>query len=417
MILDPTAPLVDSIDQLCFIDTETKALPHTRGTLDESVVNTGAHRYARNSFVTIITYAIGDAPVQIVAVPAFKRQDGSIFELDFRTLPRDLQEFWIEADLGGSQAAYFAAWNMAFDRLALSNIPNAPLIRPNMTIDVMAQAVASNLPAKLDGAAMVLGLGRKQEDGKDLIHLFANAEGPEPADEPEKWARFKSYGIRDTALLREVYKATRPLPMREWEQYWASERVNDRGMMVDVPFCERAARLAAFNDQQIAASMVRLTNGRIRTVNQTKVIGEWLYDRLPSVEARDILVKEYGDEDTTTDGDQDLVAVKLSISADRLEALMTWFEARDEEIGLTDAEWTLMQIAEARMFGASATPKKFQKIVNQHVDDRLMGQYTFNGAQQTGRFSSRGVQVHNLMRASLGAHEVDVIELINDLEV
>lgn len=417
MILDPTLPLVDSIDQLCFIDTETKAKPYTRGTLDESVVNSGAHRYARHSFVTIITYAIGEAPVQCLALPAFKRQDGSIMQFDFRQLPRDLQEFWIEAELGGSNAAYFAAWNMAFDRLALSNIPNAPRIRPEMTIDVMAQAVASNLPAKLDGAASVLKLGHKQEDGKDLIHLFANAEGPEPSEAVEKWERFKSYGVKDTDLLRQVYKATRPLPAREWEQYWVSERVNDRGQMVDVEFCKRAAALAAFNDQHIAANLVRLTNGQIRTVNQTKVIGEWLYDRLPSVEARDLLVKEYGDEDTTTDGDEDLVAVKLSVSSDRLEALMAWFEDRDEKVGLTDAEWTLMQIVEARLFGASATPKKFQKIVNQHVDDRLMGQYTFNGAQQTGRYSSRGVQVHNLMRASLGEREVELIELINDLEI
>lgn len=419
MILDPSAPLVTSIDQLCFIDTETKALPHTKGTLDESVVNSGAHRYARNSFVTIITYAIGDGPVQIVALPAFKRQDGSVMQFDFNDLPEDLQYFWVEATCPApkGEELFFAAWNMAFDRQVLSRIPNAPTVRPNMTIDVMAQAVASNLPAKLDGAAMVMGLGRKQEDGKDLIHLFASAAGPEPADEPEKWGRFKSYGIRDTALLREVYKGTRPLPAREWEQYWISETVNDRGQMVDVEFCKRAAKLAAFNEQHIAANLVRLTNGQIRTVNQTKVIGEWLYDRLPSVEARDILVKEYGDEDTTTDGDQDLVATKLSISSDRLEALMTWFEARDEEIGLTDAEWTLMQIVEARMFGASATPKKFAKIVNQHVDERLMGQYTFNGAQQTGRFSSRGVQVHNLMRASLGALEVEIIERINDLEI
>src|SRR5690606_35391245 len=134
--------------------------------------------------------------------------DGSCFELDFHSLPVELQEFWLDAVEG--RGCYFAAWNMAFDRLALSNIPNAPKLEPHHTIDVMAQAVASNMPGKLDGAARSLGLGNKQDDGKALIHLFCSADGPQPADEPAKWQRFISYGLQDTHLLREIYKATRP---------------------------------------------------------------------------------------------------------------------------------------------------------------------------------------------------------------
>ncbi len=410
MIIDPAQPLVTSIDQLCFWDTETKAKRHTKGTSDESVVSAGAYRYARNAYVTILTYAIGLQPVQCVAVERFDETR----PLSWWDLPEDFHEFYYRAKRG---EAWFAAWNTQFDRLAMNQMPGCPGFEIEMTIDVMAQAVASNLPAKLDGAGMMAGLGRKQEDGKDLIYLFTGAEGPQPAEEPEKWGRFKGYAVRDTGLLRDIYQATRPLPAREWEQYWTSERINDRGMMVDVPFCERAAALAAFNEAQVQASLVRLTNGQIRTVGQTKVIGEHLYDRLPSVEAREILVKEYADPDEVTSDSDDLVPSKLSVSADRLEALMTWFEQRDAEIGLTDGEYTLMQIVEARLFGASATPKKFGKIVQQHVDERLCGQYTFNGAQQTGRYSSRGVQVHNLMRASLGEHEAEIIELINELEI
>jgi DNA polymerase len=410
VILDPTQPLVTSIDQLCFWDTETKAKRHTKGTSDESVVSAGTYRYARNAYVTILTYAIGLQPVQCVAVERFDETR----PLSWWDLPEDFREFYYRAKRG---EAWFAAWNTQFDRLAMNQMPGCPGFEIEMTIDVMAQAVASNLPAKLDGAGLMAGLGRKQDDGKALIYLFTGADGATPQSHPVEWERFKGYAGRDTGLLRDIYCATRPLPRREWEEYWTSERINDRGMMVDVPFCERAAALAAFNEAEIAKSIIGLTGGAIRTVNQNAKIGEWLFDRLPSVEARDILVKEAGNEDEITGPEDELVPSKLSIAADRLEALMAWFEQRDAEIGLTDDEYDLMLLVEARLFGASATPKKFGKIVDMHVEERLMGQYTFNGAQQTGRFSSRGVQVHNLMRASLGAREIDIIDLISELEL
>ena len=105
-----------------------------------------------------------------------------------------------------------------------------------------------------------------------------------------------------------------------------------------------------------------------------------------------------------------------------LSAWQNFYETLDAREGLTDEEFELLEIAEARATGASATPAKFQKIVDQHDDGRLKGQYVFNGAQQTGRYSSRGVQVHNLIRASLSNkeqpdREIDAIDLINELEI
>ena len=88
---------------------------------------------------------------------------------------------------------------------------------------------------------------------------------------------------------------------------------------------------------------------------------------------------------------------------------------------MTDEEFDVLQLPETRLFGASATPKKFAKTLPMLTDeDRLCGQYVFNGAQQTGRFS-RGVQVHNLTRAFVGMEdraperEAEAIEFINDL--
>lgn len=408
---DPNLPLSTDPAAICHIDTETKALPHTASTSNENVTTAGGYRYAENSFVTIITYGIGDNPVKEVSVPNFK--PGT--RLDFNTLPEDLKAFWLRA--ATQKDCWFAAWNMNFDRLQLSNIPNAPRVTPEMTIDVMAQAVASNLPAKLEGASRAIGRQGKQNDGKALIGLFAKATGATPQSHPVEWARFKSYAIQDTEELRHVFKATRPLPRREWEEYWVSERINDRGMMVDVHFCERAAAIAELNERRINRDLKELTGGAIATVGQTARIGQWLYDRLPSAEARDLLVKQWADEDTITGPDQDLVATKLSVSSDRLDALHAWFIKRDEENGLSDEEYDMLLILEARMYGASATPKKFGKMVDQHAGGRLRGQYVFNGAAQTGRYSSRGVQVHNLMRASLKKREAEIIDMISDLAI
>lgn len=412
ILTDPNLPLSHDVTRFCAVDTETKALPHTQGTTNENVTTAGGYRYAENSYVTIITYGIGDEPVKAVAVPAFTDTSGKPLLLDFNTLPRDLQDFWLDAADG---LCWFVAWNMNFDRLQLSNIPNAPRVTPEMTIDAMAQAVASNLPAKLEGASRSIDRHGKQADGKGLIGLFTKAGGATPQTHPVEWQRFIDYAIQDTDELRHVFKATRPLPRREWQEYWVSERINDRGMMVDVEFCRRAAAVAALNERRINRDLKALTGGAISTVGQTARIGQWLYDRLPSVEARDLLVKEWADEDTITGPDQELEAAKLSVSSDRLEALHTWFEKRDEEMGLTDEEYELMQVLEARLYGASATPKKFAKMVDQHAGGRLRGQYVFNGAAQTGRYSSRGVQVHNLMRASLKGKEEAMIELLNDL--
>ena len=65
----------------------------------------------------------------------------------------------------------------------------------------------------------------------------------------------------------------------------------------------------------------------------------------------------------------------------------------------------------------SSSPAKFDKMLLQHDNGALFGSYVFNGAQQTGRYSSKGVQIHNLTRSTLGKHEAEAIELINALEI
>lgn len=399
--------MTDVIDiaDICFFDTETRAIPGTTGD-DGDVGEAGTYRYAKNAFITVLTYAIGaEGPVQCTALD--EDFDGMLM------MPADLWDHVLRVQAG---KAWMAAWNAGFDRQVWNNdlfgMAFAKL-QPKHVIDVMAQAMASNLPPALDAAARALRLGGKQTNGKELIKLFAPDNDVTPQTHPEEWEQFKSYAILDTALLRDIYKMTRPLPISEWREYWASERINDRGMAVDLEFCRRASAVAALDLQRTNVMIDRLTNGQIQKVTQHQKLAQWIYDALGSDGSvgREIMVSEWDDED-----EDDVKVGKLSLERDRVTKLITWMEARSD---LSERDEVILDILRLREFGASAAPKKFDTILRQHDEGSLRGSYVWNGAGQTGRFSAKGVQVHNMTRSVIGKggiHEIAAIEMINELE-
>lgn len=404
-----TNPLAD-IENICFLDTETRAERHVSAS-DGNLKTAGTYRYAKSSFVIISTFGIGNAPVFDVSLD--RGFDGDW--LCWAEMPYELREFHKRVE---QREAWYAAFNTGFDR----NVWNEgtydfPVIEPDMTIDIMAQATASNLAASLEGASRGIGRDGKQTDGKALIQLFCTRHGATPQQEPEKWQRFKSYGRRDTEELREIYRSTRALPFEEWEDYWVSERINARGVAIDLHMVERAAQVAIADVDRSNAALTRWTNGVIDRVTQSARIATWVYDRLEHSEARDALVSEW-DEDADASEKSDLKVGKLSLERSRIETVLAFFEGLSErQGGLSERDQLIVDVLTVRQFGGSASPAKFAKMRDQHVGGRLQGGYVFNGAQQTGRFSSKGVQVHNLSRQSLGKHEVEAIEILNELEI
>ena len=188
----------------------------------------GTLRYATDASTRaiILAYALGDAPALTW------HADGAI--LDWDRAPDDLRA-------SVSQGAILAAWNASFD----SNIWNYstlgfPFLLPERVIDVMVPAGVSNLPTDLESASRALGGEGKQKDGKKLIRLFC-VEGADPREYPEEWQRFLAYARQDVEAMRDVYRRTRPLPLAEWQEYWAFERINRRGVMLDMPFVRGAA--------------------------------------------------------------------------------------------------------------------------------------------------------------------------------
>ena len=398
--------LSDDINDYCFIDSETRALASAQG-LDGDITKVGIDVYKENAFAVMWTYCVGDGREQIMAL-----DDGFDERLTWDyDASEELKEFHARAEAG---EAWYVAWNMGFDR-RIWNGPESdfPRMRPNMSLDLMVQGASSSLPGKLGHAGRALGLGDKQDDGGSLINVFAPAHGETPQTRPDLWENYKRYGLRDATLLRDIFLHTRPLPRQEWADYWVSEAINNRGLPVDVGFARRAAAVADMNIARINADLNRMTNGRITKVTQTARIRDFTYDRLDSAEARDLMVKTW-----EPDGEDDLQPAKLSLDKPRIEKLIAYFDRKRETDGeLSGPEQITYDVLDHRLYGGSSSPAKFGKMCRMQEGGVLRNQYVFNGASQTGRYSSRGVQIHNLLRKSLGKKEGEFMELINSLEL
>lgn len=391
-------PLSPDVGDYCFFDTETRSPCDIKAT--------GGYAYTDNCKVIILTYAIGDAPVAEWVVEGWDEV------LDMSRAPKDLHDFYQRAAAG---EAWFVAWNAAFDRLACSKGMIGMHIRPEMILDAMVQGVRSHLPPDLARSTKVSATTQKRKSGKSLIGVFCDAAGAAtPKSHPDDWAEFRRYAIDDVAGMRDVWHSTMPLSRREWEEYWASERINDRGLPIDEAFARRAAELAERNSDLANADVERITGGAINRVTLTKQILEWVRPRLRHTpEAERIMTREIVEE-PSEDGEDVVRTRKFSLDRNIVEELIAYLTRVDEEQGLTDDEAAVLDLLEVRLYGGSATPKKFGKMLPMLSGGRLRGQYVFGGAAATGRYSSRGLQVHNLTRATVGdtEAELDAIDLI-----
>lgn len=376
---------------ICFIDTETRSF--------EDITKTSTGRYARCCGVIICTYAINDGPVKVWSVYDFDEN------LDWNERPDDLRDF----------SGKYVAFNSAFDRQVMRyGIRNCTLDVEDF-YDCAVQAAAANLPRTLDAASKACGHEGKIDEGKALIAMFCDASRTEtPLTHPDEWERFLEYASVDIDAMRAVWQSTMPLPEEQWREFWAAERINDRGLPIDRKFAEQAARVAEVYADRTNDRVSEITNGELYSVRQYQAQPTWCWDRLRYLpQVRDVMVKRY-DEDA--EGGE-MIPTKFGLDRNRIIRMIAALEKVDEEEGLTDEEFAVKQLLEEREFGASATPAKYQKAVDMcfHEDGwhYLPSQYVFNGAQQTGRFSSKGVQVHNLGRDTIPTEDAAIEDIVN----
>jgi len=315
---------------------------------------------------------------------------------------------------------YVIAHNAGFDRAVWQQIATPdygfPELRLEQVLDSQAQAQASNLPGALDFAGRALGLGTKTIGGKAIMKRFADRAQPLPGSRADietltangrtreqavataiaSWELYCDYAIQDTDLMREVWQCTRPLDGSEWQEYWVSERINDRGMLADLDVCAGAASYREQEAAHVIEQIKEITDGQIAGPTFTAQINDWIYERLPD-DLAELMVKQRDDEGYVTrlTGDKNIMTRLLE-------------EIQNSDSPPDDAVTDLIEVLQ---FGRSSSAVKFQKILDQAVDGRLGGSYVFNGAGQTGRFC---LAEHSmvLVRNPVGIIEERVIEQV-----
>ncbi len=260
------------------------------------------------------------------------------------------------------------AFNVQFERVCLSRYLGKYL-RPDSWRCAMVWSAYMGLPLSLERVGTVLGLEKqKLTEGKDLIRYFSvpcrptKANGGRtrnlPEHDPEKWERYKAYNIRDVETEMQIRKrlSAFPVPEEVWDEYHMSEEINDRGIHVDMPFVKQAIAIDAFSRKRLMEKMKELTG--LDNPNSVVQMKGWLADH--SVEMEFLSKKE--------------VAVMM---------------------GQTDG--VVSEVLSLRQQLAKSSVKKYQAMENAAcLDGRCRGMFMFYGANRTGRFAGRLVQLQNL---------------------
>ena len=337
-----------------------------------SLKKCGVYKYAESPDFEILLfgYSIDDSPVVTVDLACGEKIPEAVLD----ALTDDAVTKW--------------AHNAQFERVCLSRYLSdmgvsldpfhdshplsrecARFLNPESWRCSMVWAAYMGLPLSLEGVGAVLGLEKqKLTEGKDLIRYFSVPCSPTksnggrtrnmPEHDPEKWGRYKAYNIRDVETEMQIRQRLSkfPVPDEVWDEYHLDQEINDRGIRVDMPFVKQAIRIDALTRDRLTAEMKELTD--LENPNSVPQMKEWLADN---------------GLETETLGKKAVAAL----------------------IDETDGE--VSQALSLRQQLAKSSVKKYQAMVNAAcADDRCRGMFQFYGANRTGRFAGRLVQLQNL---------------------
>lgn len=271
------------------------------------------------------------------------------------------------------------AHNAAFERLIFWHVLDVPFALAQFYCTA-TQARANCLPGSLEDIGRALSSKMKKDHrGSQLIRQLSipKADGTFNTD-PELMAEMVTYCEQDVRTMREISKAMRSLSDTELADYHVNERINDRGVRVDVPLCEAAVRYAEAELQEIEQIVAEVTQGEITSVRSPKM-REWVLARV-GPEAKKLMTV-YKDGEKKYSIDKTVRANLLAIdNADELPADVA------DVVQCADDLW-------------ASSVAKFKRLANLAGQDaRVRGAFVFAGGSATGRASSYGAQVHNFTR-------------------
>ena len=280
-------------------------------------------------------------------------------------------------DITGHQ---IMAHNAAFERLIFWYVLCPDIGVPEPKLDqfycTAAQARANCLPGSLEDVGRAVSSKMKKDHrGAALIRLLCvpRKDGTFNTD-PTLMAEMVAYCEQDVRAMREISKSMRPLSDDELADYHASERINDRGVLVDLDLCRAAIEYAEEELLEIQAIVAEVSKGEVTSVRSPKM-RQWVQDRV----GPEALKLMWTGEKYSID--KSVRANLLTLDPDQVPADVA------EVIQCADDLWA-SSVAKFKRLADLADPE----------DHRVRGAFVFAGGSATGRFASYGAQVHNFTR-------------------
>ena len=331
----------------------------TYGSVD--LAKCGVYRYCESEDFEILlaVYSVDGGAVRVVDLACGEKLPEEILD----ALEDETVEKW--------------SYNSQFERICLSRFlgyPAGNYRAPASWRCSMVWASTLGLPRSLESVGAVLGLEKqKLTEGKDLIRYFCvpcrptKANGGRmrnlPEHAPEKWERFKAYNLRDVETEMQIQERLSrfPVPASIWEEYHLDQEINDRGIGVDMELVRQAIAVDARSRERLTAAMRELTE--LENPNSVQQMKQWLADQ---------------GMETDTLGKKAVVEL------------------------IRTASEPLREVLSLRQQLAKSSVKKYTAMENAVcADSRAHGMFQFYGANRTGRFSGRLIQLQNLYKNTM----------------
>ena len=323
---------------------------------DQPLAKTGVYRYVESPDFEILlfAYSVDGDPVQQIDLACGEKIPSEIL----CALEDDKVTKW--------------AFNANFERICLSRFlgyPTGDYLEPDSWKCSMVWAAYMGLPLSLEGVGAVLGLEKqKLTEGKDLIKYFCQPCAPTksngqrtrnlPEHAADKWLAFKRYNIRDveTEMSIQARLSKYPVPDSVWEEYHLDQEINDRGVGLDMKLVRQAIQMDGRSRSELTQAMKELTS--LDNPNSVQQMKQWLADN---------------GLETDTLGKK-AVAELLKTAPPELQKVLT-----------------------LRQQLAKSSVKKYQAMETAVcADGRARGMFQFYGANRTGRWAGRIIQMQNL---------------------
>lgn len=337
----------------------------------EDLKKCGVYRYSESPEFAILLFgvSVNDSPVTVYDIASDEEPPDEILE----ALTDNSVEKW--------------AYNASFERVCLSvwlrrhhpgffkgyGVPDDSVkgyLDPTGWKCSRIWGAYNGLPLSLEMIGTVLGFEQqKLKEGKDLIRYFCSPCKPTkvnggrtrnyPSDAPDKWALFKKYNQRDVEVEMQIQKRLKnyPVPDSVWEEYHIDQMINDRGILCDTAVVENAIKIDALTKADLMQKLQRLTG--LENPNSVAQMKDWLARQGVAIESL---------------GKKEVVALLQKDLPENVRSVL----------GL-------------RQMLAKSSVKKYQAMQTAMcLDHRCRGMFQFYGANRSGRFAGRIVQLQNL---------------------